>query len=278
MRKTRESVERSEKSTENRLVQYVRRRYLYISFCAVLMVALEWSLLAHGVDNPIYLLALLFWLCVVGYSYYDHDPVPREFMRRFAKENEFTYLPIGDIRDYTGFLFKIGQEKSVTNVVQGVYKNLPLALLNYSYVTGPEKFQEEHNYTIFALRIGEKIPDLLLENVKDNFGEPLLETISRKGLIKLEGDFNKYFSLSVSRGYEVEALEIFAPDIMADLIQSGKSLSLEMSDGQLFIYMGKIAETKNDFRDIYKLADYFAQKLIPVLARMKYVSSPLPTS
>ena len=63
-------------------------------------------------------------------------------------------------------------------------------------------------------------------------------------LIKLEGDFNQYFSLSITKGYEVEALEIFTPDVMQELIEKAKKFSMEVIGGHIFIYDNAIVGTK----------------------------------
>jgi hypothetical protein len=113
------------------------------------------------------------------------------------------------------------------------------------------------------------MPDIFLKN--KYFSEDLIFKIRNSGseYVDLEGDFNKYFTLSIKKGYEVEALEIFTPDVMQELIDKAKTVSLEITDNNLFIYKSKVINTKKELYELYDLAKYFAEKLGPVLARMK---------
>jgi hypothetical protein len=76
--------------------------------------------------------------------------------------------------------------------------------------------------------------------------------------LRLEGDFNRYFSLWVTKEFEAEAYEIFTPDIMATLIEKAKNLNFEFIDDKLYIYNGKIINTKEEMEKIYSLVDYLA--------------------
>jgi hypothetical protein len=56
---------------------------------------------------------------------------------------------------------------------------------------------------------------------------------------------------------------------MAELMKQCKDLSLEIVNDHLFIYDNKTVSKKIDLDAFYGVAQYFAQKLGPVLARMK---------
>ncbi len=123
------------------------------------------------------------------------------------------------------------------------------------------------NYTVFQLQFDTTMPDFLLEKKSFLSSDTLLGQLPEH--IKLEGDFNKYFTLSIKKGYEVEALEVFTPDVMAELIEKCKGLSLEIVNSHLFIYDNKTVGTKADLYALYDVARYLVQKLGPVLAQMK---------
>ncbi len=88
-------------------------------------------------------------------------------------------------------------------------------------------------------------------------------------MISLEGDFNKYFTLKITKNYQIEALEIFTPDVMAELIDKAKNFSLEIINNNVFIYANHLIGTKEELLEIYELAGYFTKKLGPLFARMK---------
>ena len=67
----------------------------------------------------------------------------------------------------------------------------------------------------------------------------------------------------------MEALEIFTPDVMAEIEEKCRNFNIEIVNSHLFIYDHKIVSTKIDLDALYGVAQYFVQKLGPVLARMK---------
>ena len=88
--------------------------------------------------------------------------------------------------------------------------------------------------------------------------------------IKLEGDFNKYFTLYAPQGYEIETLEIFTPDIMAELIDYSKNFSLEFINNNLYIYPRKVIENGKDLYALYTLVRLLVIKLAPKLETIKF--------
>ena len=59
-------------------------------------------------------------------------------------------------------------------------------------------------------------------------------------VLKLEGDFHKYFDVLVPSGYHIDALQILTPDVMSTLIDFGQEYDFELIDNQLYIYQGKL--------------------------------------
>lgn len=211
---------------------------------------------------------LPFVLPFIGYGL-ARAKVQHEFMQQFASVNGFSYAAQGTLDGLDGSLFQIGHSKSTVDLVSGQFQDHAISLFTYTYVTGYGKSQQVHRYTVFELQFDITLPDMLVESAGHGFGGVLFENHSGKELIKLEGDFNKYFSLSIAKGYEVEALEIFTPDVMAELIDVAKKFSMEIVNGHLFIYDNGVVGTKQGLYDLYSLAQYFIEKLGPVLARMK---------
>ena len=208
---------------------------------------------------------------VAAYSYV-HQRILDEFFEQFAKANGYTFSEHGgNFGALDGALFRLGYDQTVADTVSGAYLGCPIWLFLYSYVTGSGKQRRVHRYTVFELQFDTEMPDLLLEKKEPllgiGFGSELFGQLPEH--IKLEGDFNKYFSLSIKKGYEIEALEVFTPDVMAELEDKCKNLSLEIINSHLFIYYGATASTKASLDALYGVAQYFVQTLGPVLARMK---------
>ena len=246
---------------------YLRHHPWYVTIPLIVAVALDILFAAMKVTS-INTYVLPFFLPFIGYSF-AHGRVQHQFMQQFAIANGFSYNPVGTLNGLDGSLFRIGHSQSVADVVGGQFQGHPISLFTYTYVTGYGKSQQIHAYTVYELQFDITLSDILLESASHAFGESLSSKLSDKEFIKLEGDFNKYFSLSIPKGYEVEALEIFTPDVMAELIDKAKGFSSEIINGHLFIYDNGIVGTKQGLYDLYSLAQYFIEKLGPVLARMK---------
>lgn len=258
-----ESIENVGQST----VGYLKRRWVSVTTWMSIAVLLELIFFFSKVDDfRIYFIPLI--IPVVGYSNIRNN-IQHEFMWQFAAANNFIYSRSGTLDGLDGSLFQIGHAGSAYDVVDGKYQNCPITLLSYSYRTGSGKYQQSHYDTIFKLQFDIAMPDILLERVGHSFGGTLFGLGHTANHVHLEGDFNKYFTLSVPRGYEIEALEVFTPDVMAELIDKAKQFSLEIVNGHLFIYDSKVVGTKDELYTLYELARYFVEKLAPVLSRMK---------
>jgi len=255
-----ESIDNVDKSTAS----YLKRHLGYVISAIGITIFLEAALYYFlGIEGGrIYILPLL--IPIAGYGNIK-SRVQHEFMQQFAAANNFTYSAKGNLEGLDGVQFKMGHSQSVFDVINGNFSNCPISLLSYRYTIGYGRDSTTYNCTIFKLQFDTKMPDILLKNKRHHFEE----SMSGKINLKLEGNFNNYFTLSLPAGYEVEALEVFTPDVMADLIDKAKSFSLEIIGNHLFIYAHTTISTKQELYAFYEVAEYFIQKLRPVLMRMK---------
>ncbi|WP_431805149.1 hypothetical protein [Microbacterium sp. bgisy203] len=60
--------------------------------------------------------------------------------------------------------------------------------------------------------------------------------IDRRQRLRLEGDFDRFFTLYCPRGYERDALYLFTPDIMTRFIDRAAAFDIEIVDDWLFLY------------------------------------------
>jgi hypothetical protein len=74
--------------------------------------------------------------------------------------------------------------------------------------------------------------------------------------VQLEGDFNKYFTLKVPKGYETEAYQIFPPNVMADLIDRASGLNFEFNGNRLYIYATNLITVRQKLQAMFDLAEY----------------------
>jgi hypothetical protein len=109
---------------------------------------------------------------------------------------------------------------------------------NYGYTTGSGKNRTTHRWGYVAVRLDTPLPHILLDATGNNglFGSSLPTSFDRDQRLRLEGDFDRYFSLFCPRGYERDALYLFTPDIMARFIDHAAELDVEIVDDWLFLY------------------------------------------
>lgn len=79
----------------------------------------------------------------------------------------------------------------------------------------------------------------------------------------LEGDFNKHFTLYCPPGRERDALQIFTPDVMAQLIDHGAAWDVEIVDDNLFVYANRTLSSRRP-GEIERLLE-FADLVVPRL-------------
>ena len=189
-------------------------------------------------------------------------------IEQFAKSLGYTYASRGDMTSVRGSLFSVGRSQVIKDVISGVDKNRPVRVFLYSYTVGGGKNSHTYNYTIFETAFGSNMPHILLHNPW-LFLEGSTSTFSGTEHISLEGNFNTYFSLSVEKGFEMEAYEIFTPDFMEELIETSKTLGFEFSQNKLYIYMPKFVNTKAELDSMFALSDKLCSQLEPVINSMR---------
>lgn len=254
------------------MVSYLKTHPLWIVIPLVVFVAATVFILIYPAVPPgdrWGSVAVIFLLLVIVPLGVVQQKVQDEFMRQFAAANGYRFSVFsGDYGTLDGSLFRLGNgTRNIRDVVSGTYLGLPIALFDYAYETGSGKNREVHRYTVFQLGFDTAMPDLLLEKKSFFSSDSLMGRLPEH--IKLEGDFDKEFNLTIKKGYEVEALEIFTPDVMAELMDKCRNFSLEIVNDHLFIYDNKTVGNKADLDALYGVARYFAETLGPVLARMK---------
>ena len=195
-----------------------------------------------------------------------------DFYAQFALANNFVFRQRGFPVGLDGALFKIGHSPRVFDAVLGMFSSLPMRLFTCSYTVGSGK--ESHTYTATVLEFqitNATVPDMLLEGRQHFFGASLFEKWKNdeRTPVHLEGDFDQYFSLSVAKGYEIEALQMFTPEVMQSFIDHFTGFSIELINKHLFIYSTKTIRTGQELGVFYDCATYCIQQLLPELSLMK---------
>ncbi|MHC2999849.1 hypothetical protein [Microbacterium sp. HJ5] len=187
---------------------------------------------------PLVVVAGVIGLLVFGVIAGNRSSANRMYrLDRFARANGMTYLPVLGSQGLPGMIFGIGSSRQATDIVRGDRPRF-VEFANYRYTTGSGKNKTTHKWGYVAVRLDVPLPHIVLDATGNNsiFGSNLPATFDKDQRLSLEGDFDRYFSLSCPQGYEVDALYLFSPDIMARFIDNAAALDVEIVDDWMFLY------------------------------------------
>lgn len=157
-------------------------------------------------------------------------------MSRFAEANGLTFSVNASVPEYPGAIFGIGSARSIPERLSRATKP-SIDLGNLRYTTGSGKNRTVHNWGFLAIQLDRMLPQMVLDATANNFlGTNLPIKFSRDQRLKLEGDFDRYFTLYCPKEYEADALYVFTPDLMARLIDEAAQLDVEIVDDWMFLY------------------------------------------
>ena len=202
---------------------------------------------------------IIFYVIIAVYVYYVKNKVRSSFWKQFAEINDWQYEQSGDISQESGIMFKQGNARSMSNVIEGIIDGRQFKIFNYQFSIGSGKSKETHYYTVFAFKFNGSFPHIYLNNKHNKYGVKVGEAVP------LPGEFEKRFSLSVSRKYEIEALEIFTPDVLESLLNNGFSHDVEFVNQNVLIFtngqIDKFEQLDKEFNLALDLEDLLDEKL-----------------
>lgn len=206
-------------------------------------------------DDALYLPLIavwLYWTAVVRW-------VRGRFWRQFAQAHGFTYQPKGDPNAETAVMFHQGHSRRQQHIITGSVENRPLRISNYQFTIGHGKYSRTYPYTVFEFRFTGHFPHLYLNQLFNGYG------IAVGVAIPLPREFEKRFTLRAPQEYEIEALQIFTPDLLAHLLDSGLQHDVEIVDQELLIftvgYVDRREQLEREFADATALVERLAPKL-----------------
>ena len=203
---------------------------------------------------------LMYIPAIVGIIGYGHvrTKIKREFTQQFGASIGFAYSPSADMYSVNGKLFKIGHSQRIYDVLSGNMNDRSSRLFSYQFTVGGGKNSHTYYCTVFEAAFSNNMPDIVLTTKASAFfgGLPGLNLFDGTEHIQLEGDFNKYFTLKVPKGYETEAYQIFPPNVMADLIDKANNLNFEFNGNKLYIYTTSLILVREKLQAMFDLAEY----------------------
>lgn len=194
------------------------------------------------------------------------------FMRTIAQTLGFNYQQQGSVAA-TQVRWLSGQ---VCDVISGVHNGVATGAFTY-------RTRSDSKYwaymTVFETQLPIKLPDIVLQPNLFELPRAAERALSRTTLLgeyellPLEGNFDKYFTLYVAKGAHIEALELFAPDTMAEMIDHYSSYGLEFSKDTLYLYPMKLIEDNATFMQALALLERLSTHLSTTLSAMATANS-----
>jgi hypothetical protein len=185
-------------------------------------------------------------ILVVLRSIYGSSGRWAQWMRltQFAAANGFSFQVSTPAPNFPGCVFQHGDSRTAENTFATPSGRF-LDFGNYQYSTGSGKNRTTHHWGYLALKLDRKLPNMVLDSKANNglFGSTNLpQVFSRDQVLKLEGDFDKYFTLYCPSQYQADALYVFTPDLMALLIDDAAPFDVEIVDDWMFVYSAQVFE------------------------------------
>lgn len=220
------------------------------------------------------LVFVIFFVFIVGliYGSYKYDERRLTRIYKFTQANGLAMLTAVLDPAYAGLIFSQGYGRVINSAI--VTKD-GWEIGNYNYTTGSGKSRTTHHWSYMRAKLVRKLPHMVLDAKSNNMFKSgitnLPASFSAKQQMRLEGDFNDHFVVYAPNDYEVDALYVFTPDVMATLIDYGKEYDIEVIDDNLIFYsqkpiaLDKQADLQKAFEIIHKISseiihqgDYYA--------------------
>ena len=251
--------------------RYRRHKIVALLFAALLLTVAGVAQLF--VKNATFFPTAIFIAVIAllgGYAYLQ-GKVHSEFMRQFALAHGYTFKPSGTPDGRAGSLFSLGRNPKLFNLISGAYLGQAIEIFNYRYAIRRGRDTYTFPFTVFEIDFPAVLPQIFLHDRQARYfgsSDGLNVKFPNARKIDLEGGFHEHFDLWVGEKFEIEALQIFTPDLMARLMDQWQHLSIEFVGNHIYIYENKFVNKRMELLQMHDLARHLILKLAPVIQRM----------
>jgi len=203
------------------------------------------------------------------YFLFELNKMRATFWKEFADLNGWKYKENheGEIPDLfssnsnneQGIMFKEGSMGNISNEIDGIIDNRHFRIFCYQFSVGSGKSKKTYYYTVFAFSFNGSFPHIYLNNKNNSWGIHLEEKIP------LPLEFEKKFSLHAPKKYEIEALEIFTPELLVKLLDLNFPYDVEFVNQEILIFtdgqINDFPQLENKFNKAFELKDLIDTKL-----------------
>lgn len=207
------------------------------------------------------------------------DKYQYEFMRQFARLNNFSYSKTSLLFSEQAWMVTLGMGKKVTNYISGTLFGKPVFLFNLSDYGGSSRSSGERYYTVCHVQVPYHVPTIVFKSFNSGvefYFSDLIQPHTNTGRsffidfekINLSGDVDNSFQLWVEKKYEIEALQIFTEQFLKRLIDDWKNIYVEIIDQNIFISIDKVIITKVELENMFSLTKDLLQHIDSMSTRL----------
>jgi hypothetical protein len=191
-------------------------------------------------------------------------------LTRFALANGFQYIPNDEHSNEAGTVFWIGKSRRVDD--RFVSPSSPrfqvgnVELSSHHFWLGGGVF---FRWGFLKLDLGHHMPHMFLISKKSSFLRSFTLPFAVPQAMSLEGDFDKYFTLYAPVEYARDALYVFAPDLMAKLIDHSAACDVEIIDRWMYVYSRRpfALDLQATWERVFAIVDAVGAKAVRQTAR-----------
>jgi hypothetical protein len=197
------------------------------------------------------------------------------FLEEFAKSNNYSFDATGSVDETYGSIFRAGSSsQKVSDIITGEYQGAALRMFICETTIGSGRSRHDYLNTVLELDLKGKLPNLMLVSHRSfvmGFNIASIAGLTNK--ISLEGDFDKDFTLYSQPNGQVDALEIFSPDIMEITQRISKGHTIEFVANRIYIYSNGYISKGSDLSHVFDVAKALIKKVQPIAQRLIHDSS-----
>lgn len=191
----------------------------------------------------------------------------RQFWVEVSEECGYTYVWKPYFQNEP-LRFREGRNKATRHGLMGTLRNQAFRLFQYSYMLGHGKQEKYRFFAVIEVVFSGNFPHCYLNNVRNLNLDGMKELFLHQ--VRLPSAFDSAFKLYVPEGYEIEALEIFTPEILALLLDEKWQHDVELVGDKLYIFREKNIDTKIALQQELAHVGTLVEALAPRLNRFSF--------
>lgn len=253
-------------------VQYALKLSLkqtYQSASVKLVIVMTLAVVAAMMINalPHFAIVIIFVIFVIVLIRWSN--IKKQDWRQFAVANHWTisstdnYAVPPVLRD-----MKDNYARVTSEMIKARINNLDCDLLTCVDESIRNKNPYSNYFTIARVHLTKQFPHIILDSKKNGSG--IRNIPSGYENLKLEGNFNNYFSLYEAKGEEVNVLSIITPDVMQVLIDSETRQDIEIAGNYIYFIAIDDQRTPTAMRSLLQSVDKLAAEIIQRAQTLRY--------